>query len=119
MGISSLGQAIELDIGSAHHAGLIKFDNTFEVPAGASNGGSQRRHVSTLWFWRLRPRSDEGRAAAWFEHREGLLCNVAPDGVKNSVAIGYGLREVPGIVVDDFIGAENLSHMRGSPRSPS
>ena len=97
MGISSLGQAIELDIGSAHRARLIQFDNTFEMPAGASNGGSQRRHVRTLWFWRLRPRSDEGRAAARFENREGLLCNVAPDGVKNRVAIGYGLREVPGV----------------------
>ena len=53
MGISSLGQAIELYIGSAHRARLIQFDNTFEMPAGASNGGSQRRHVSTLWFWRL------------------------------------------------------------------
>ena len=106
MGIGSLGQAKELDIRRAHHARLIQFDNTFEMPASASNGWSQRRHISTLWFWRLRPRSDEGRTAAWFEHREGPLRNVAPDRVENSVAIGDSLGEILGVVVDDFIGAE-------------
>ena len=64
------------------------------MPASASNGWSQRRHTSTLWFWRLRPRSDEGRAAAWFEHREGPLRNLAPDRVENSVAIGDGFLNV-------------------------
>ena len=118
MGIGSLGQAKELDIRRAHHACLIQFDNTFEMPASASNGWSQRRHISTLWFWRLRPRSDEGRAAARFENREGLLCNVAPDGVKNRVAIGYGLREVPGVVVMTS-SAPRLLTYAGSPRSPS
>src|SRR5262245_15324455 len=50
MSIGSLGQAIELDLGSAHHTRLIQLGNTFHMPAGASNGRSQRYHISTLWF---------------------------------------------------------------------
>src|SRR5215510_508447 len=80
------------------------------MPASASNGWSQCCHVGTLRCWRLRTRSDEGRTAARFEHREGPLRNVASDRVENSVAIGDGLREILGLVVHDFIRAE-LSHI--------
>src|SRR5437588_12552520 len=76
----------------------------------ASNRRSQRRHIGTLWLWRLSTRGDEGGAAARFEHRERPLRHVAPNRVENGVAIGDLLREISGVVVDDFIGSE-ASHI--------
>src|SRR5262249_35918178 len=110
MSIGSLGQAIELDLGRTHCAHPIQFDNTFEMPASAPNGRSQRRYISTLWFRRLRARSDEGGATARFEHCERSLRNIASDGVEDSVAIDDSLREIASFVVDDFIGTE-ASHI--------
>src|SRR5205823_2169479 len=84
-----------------HSARLIQFDNAFEMCASASNRRSQRRHIGTLWLWRLSTRGDEGGAAARFEHRERPLRHVAPNRVENGVAIGDLLREISGVVVDD------------------
>src|SRR5262249_38767613 len=106
MSIGSLGQAIELDLGRTHCAHPIQFDNTFEMPASPPNGRSQRRYIGTLWFRRLRARSDEGGATARFEYRERLLRDIASDGVEDSVAIGDSLREIAGFVIDDLIGTE-------------
>src|SRR5262252_1738742 len=110
MGIGSLGQAIELDLGRMHRAHLIQFDNTFEVPASPPNRRSQRRYIGTLWFRRLRARSDEGGATARFEYCERSLRDVASDGVEDSVAIADSLREIASFVVDDFIGTQ-ASHI--------
>src|SRR5439155_1816756 len=110
MGVGSLGQPIELDLRRDHSARKIQFNNAFEMCTSASNRRSQRRHIGTLWLWRLSTRSDEGGPAARFEHRERPLRHVAPNRVENGVAIGDSLREISGVVVDDFIGSE-ASHI--------
>src|SRR5947207_6063880 len=110
MGVGSLGQPIELDLRREHSARLIQFNYAFEMCTSASNRGSQRRHIGTLWLWRLSTRSDEGSATARFEHRERPLRHVAPNRVENGVAIGDLLREISGVVVDDFIGSK-ASHI--------
>src|SRR5438046_9097050 len=106
MGICSLGQTMEFNLRRTHSTRLIQFDNTFEVAPPASHGRSQRRYIGALWFWRLRARSDEGRATASLEHCKGSLRHVAPHRVENGVAISDCLCEIASVVVDDFIGAE-------------
>jgi hypothetical protein len=110
MGLGSLGQTKELDLRREYSARLIQFDNAFKMCTSAPNGRSQRRHIGTLWLWRLSTRGDEGSAAARFKHRERPLRHVAPNRVENGVAIGDSLREISGVVVDDFIGSE-ASHI--------
>jgi hypothetical protein len=72
----------------------------------APNGRPQRRYMGAFRPWRLCARSDEGRSTAGLEHRERPLPHVAPDRVENSVAIDNGLREITGVVIDNFIRPE-------------
>ena len=76
------------------------------VPAGALDRRPERGDIVARGLRRLCPRGDEGRASARLEHRERALRHVAADGVEDGVAIARGLREIPRVVVDDFIGAE-------------
>src|SRR5215470_15393802 len=94
MSIGSLGQAISSDLGRAYSAGLIELHNPLERPATASDRRPQRGDIGALRLWRLCARSDEGRAAARLQHREGPLRHVAADRVKHGVAIGNRLREI-------------------------
>src|SRR4029453_8774431 len=92
MSIGSLGQPIELDLGRTNSTCPIQLDNTLERPTTTPNGRPQRRYIGAFRLWRLCARRDEGRSAAWLEHRKGPLRHVAPDRVKDSVAIGDSLR---------------------------
>lgn len=76
------------------------------MPAGASNRRPERSHIITIGLWCLRPGSDEGRATARLEHREGFPRHVTADSIKDGVATGHNLGEVLRVVVDDFIGSE-------------
>src|SRR5881397_3585757 len=73
MGVGSLGQPIELDLGRANSACLIELDNTLERPPTTFNRRPQCRDIGAFRPGRLGARSDEGRAAARLEHREGAL----------------------------------------------
>src|SRR5262245_28932994 len=110
MGVRSLGQPIELDLGRANSACPIELDNTFERSTTASNRRSQRRDIGAFRPWRLRARSNEGRSTAGLEHRKGSLRHVASDRVEDCVAVGNHLREITSIVIDNFIRPER-SHI--------
>jgi hypothetical protein len=101
MGVGSLGQPIELDLGRANSACPIKLNNTLEKPTTTFNGRPQRRYIGTFWPRRLCAGGDESRSAAWLEHRERSLRRIAPDRVENSVTIGNSPREITKVVIDN------------------
>jgi len=107
MGVGGLRQAIDLDLGRAYDPRLKQFSDAFEMPAGAPNRRPERRYIVAFWLWRLRPRSDKGRATARLEHREGSLRHVGTDRIEDGVAIGDNLSKIAGVVVDDFIGSDS------------
>ena len=55
MGVGGLRQAIELDLGSAYGPRLKQFSDAFEMPAGASNRGPERRYIVALGFGACAP----------------------------------------------------------------
>src|SRR5262245_21008902 len=101
-----VGQRIELDLRRAYGALGEQLDDAIEMATGAFGGGPQRSHVGTAGRRCLYPRRDEGTAAARAQHRERFLRDVAADRVEHGVAIGDHLGEVPGVVVDDLVGAD-------------
>src|SRR5262245_2364777 len=106
MRVCGLRQTIELDLGSAHGPDLEQLGDALEMPARASDRRPQRAHVATIGGGRLGARRDEGGAAARLEHREGLLGDVAADGIEDGVTTTHRLREIGGVVVDDLVGPE-------------
>jgi hypothetical protein len=106
MRVGGLRQAIELDLRRAYGPSLKQLGDAIEMSAGASNRRPERHYIVAVGRWRLRARSDKGRAAARLEYREGFLRHVAADSIEDGVAIAHNLSEVPGVVVDDFIGSE-------------
>src|ERR1700730_16056608 len=106
MGVGGVGQPIELALGRAYGARFKQLGDTFDMAAGASDRGPQRRDVVALGLWRLRARRDEGRTSARLEHRERPLRYLPADGVEDGVAILRHFGEILRVVVDDFVGAE-------------
>src|SRR5215472_6527880 len=106
MSIGGLRQAIELDFRGLYGARLEEFDDTFEMPAGASDRRPERSYVIAWRLRRLRPGSDKGCPTARLEHRERALRYVAADGIEDGVAIGDNLSEIRRFVVDDFVGSK-------------
>ena len=86
MGLGGLRKAIEFDHRRTHGAGGNQLGDALERRAGAADRRAEPGHVGALWPWRLRAGSDEGGAAAGFQHRKGFVRHLTADGVEGGVA---------------------------------
>src|SRR6516164_8511100 len=106
MRLRRLGEPIELDLGWPHGSLQDELRNLFEKPSRAPDRRPQRCDVSTCRLRSLCARGNESGAAAWLEHGETPLRDIAADRIEDRIAVGHHLCEVTNVIVDDFIGTE-------------